>query len=122
MTGSDRVEAWPAERSAQLVQIDPFWIDRTEVANALCRAFVEATGHLATTEDAPDRKGVARRAGVARRREGRDSNDTADAGTTSPERQGNTRAQSAAMSTTSQPRASASSRPRSRRPTEEMRS
>ncbi len=34
MMGSDDREAWPAERPAHLVKLDPFWIDETEVTNA----------------------------------------------------------------------------------------
>ncbi|MEY3024672.1 MAG: hypothetical protein RJA16_1498, partial [Planctomycetota bacterium] len=54
MMGSDSREAWPAERPAHLVKLDPFWIDETEVTNAQFRAFVEATGYVTTAERKPD--------------------------------------------------------------------
>ena len=54
MMGSDDREAWPAERPAHLVRLDPFWIDETEVTNAQFRAFVEATGYVTTAERKPD--------------------------------------------------------------------
>jgi sulfatase modifying factor 1 len=54
LMGSDSPEAWPAERPAHRVRIDPFWIDETEVTNAQFRAFVEATGYLTTAERKPD--------------------------------------------------------------------
>ena len=54
MMGSDDREAWPAERPAHLVRLDPFWVDETEVTNAQFRAFVEATGYVTTAERKPD--------------------------------------------------------------------
>jgi formylglycine-generating enzyme len=42
------------EYSPQLVSIDPFWMDETEVTNAQFSEFVEATGHVTTAERAVD--------------------------------------------------------------------
>ncbi|GIW89134.1 MAG: hypothetical protein KatS3mg108_3458 [Isosphaeraceae bacterium] len=51
--GIDAEDAWPDERPAHRVTVDPFWIDAYEVTNAQFRRFVEATGYRTTAERAP---------------------------------------------------------------------
>jgi formylglycine-generating enzyme len=46
--GSHR--SYPEERPARSVQVDAFWIDRTEVTNAQFAAFVAATGYRTVAE------------------------------------------------------------------------
>jgi len=50
--GSNR--HYPEEAPAHRVRVDPFWIDRTPVTNAMFRRFVEATGHATLAEMPPD--------------------------------------------------------------------
>jgi sulfatase modifying factor 1 len=52
--GSDR--HYPEEAPVHRVTVDGFWIDRTPVTNRRFRAFVEATGHVAFSEIAPNPK------------------------------------------------------------------
>ncbi|MEM1452869.1 MAG: formylglycine-generating enzyme family protein [Planctomycetota bacterium] len=51
--GWDGDEGRPDERPAHRVEVDGFWIDRTEVTNRQFRAFVEATGYVTTAEKVP---------------------------------------------------------------------
>jgi formylglycine-generating enzyme required for sulfatase activity len=51
--GSDSKLAWPDEQPAHRVAVDGFWMDETEVTNAQFKAFVDATGHVTTAEQAP---------------------------------------------------------------------
>jgi formylglycine-generating enzyme required for sulfatase activity len=51
--GTDSELAWPDERPAHRVRVDPFWMDEHEVSNAQFHAFVEATGYVTTAEKAP---------------------------------------------------------------------
>jgi formylglycine-generating enzyme required for sulfatase activity len=53
MMGSDAADASPAERPAHRVRVDGFWMDETDVTNALFRRFVEATGYVTTAEKVP---------------------------------------------------------------------
>lgn len=48
--GWDGPEGRYDERPAHTVEVDGFWIDRTEVTNAQFRTFVEATGYITTAE------------------------------------------------------------------------
>ena len=48
--GWDGPEGRYDERPAHAVQVEGFWIDRTEVTNAQFREFVEATGYITTAE------------------------------------------------------------------------
>jgi len=43
----DDPEAWPDQQPQRAVYLDAYWIDRTEVTNAMFEQFVEATGHNA---------------------------------------------------------------------------
>jgi formylglycine-generating enzyme required for sulfatase activity len=52
--GTDSDLGWPDEKPAHRVRVDGFWIDSTEVTNAMFREFVEATGYVTTAEKAPD--------------------------------------------------------------------
>lgn len=47
-------QARPDERPAHQVQVDGFWMDEHEVTNDQFLAFVAATGHVTTSEKAPD--------------------------------------------------------------------
>lgn len=47
-------QAWPHERPAHPVTVDPFYIDKTEVTNEQFAAFVEATGYVTVAERAID--------------------------------------------------------------------
>jgi formylglycine-generating enzyme len=44
----------PREAPVHRAKVDSFWIDRTPVANRAFRKFVDATGHVAFVETAPD--------------------------------------------------------------------
>ncbi|PWT87799.1 MAG: gliding motility-associated lipoprotein GldK [Proteobacteria bacterium] len=46
----------PEERYTHVVQVDGFWIDRTEVTNAQFATFVEATGYVTRAERGGDPK------------------------------------------------------------------
>ncbi len=48
--GSEADTARPDERPAHFVHVDGFWIDETEVTNRQFAEFVEATGHVTTSE------------------------------------------------------------------------
>jgi formylglycine-generating enzyme required for sulfatase activity len=52
--GSDSARlAWPDEKPAHRVRVDPFWMDATEVTNAEFKKFVDATGYVTTAEKKP---------------------------------------------------------------------
>lgn len=51
--GTDDPTAWPSEQPAHRVQVDGFWMDKTEVTNADFEKFVTATGYLTTAETTP---------------------------------------------------------------------
>ncbi len=51
--GSDQV---PDARPVAEVEVDGFWMDRTEVTNAQFAAFVQATGYVTVAERSPDPK------------------------------------------------------------------
>ncbi|MCC7086963.1 MAG: formylglycine-generating enzyme family protein [Pirellulales bacterium] len=54
MMGSDsRQLAWPDERPAHLVRVNPFWMDVAEVTSADFKKFVDATGYVTVAERAP---------------------------------------------------------------------
>src|SRR5262245_63674585 len=44
---------YPEERPVHRVTVDPFWIDRTPVTNAMFRRFVEETGYVTWAERPP---------------------------------------------------------------------
>ncbi len=46
-------DSMPDARPIHRVQIDGFWMDKTEVTNAQFEAFVKATGHVTVAEQAP---------------------------------------------------------------------
>ena len=50
--GSDR--HYPEEAPVHRVTVDPFWMDRTPVANRQFKEFVRATGHVTCAESPPD--------------------------------------------------------------------
>jgi len=52
--GSEEAHAWPDEQPAHRVQVDGFWMDKTEVTNNQFRAFVQATGYVTTAERRPN--------------------------------------------------------------------
>jgi formylglycine-generating enzyme required for sulfatase activity len=52
--GTDAEIGWPDEKPAHRVRVDGFWIDSTEVSNAMFREFVKATGYVTTAEKPPD--------------------------------------------------------------------
>jgi len=52
--GSTTGMARPDEAPPHQVQVDGFWMDKTEVTNAQFAAFVEATGYVTTAEKAPN--------------------------------------------------------------------
>jgi len=47
---------YPEERPVHQVSIDPFWLDRYPVTNAMFEAFVRATGYVTVAELAPEAK------------------------------------------------------------------
>src|SRR5439155_25383714 len=49
-------ERFPGARPVDEVQLDGFWMDRTEVTNAQFAAFVKATGYVTVAEKKPDPK------------------------------------------------------------------
>lgn len=54
MMGADNEQADKDEYPKHKVQLDAFWIDKTEVTNAEFRKFVDATGYITTAEQKPD--------------------------------------------------------------------
>ncbi|HRX94936.1 MAG TPA: formylglycine-generating enzyme family protein [Chitinophagaceae bacterium] len=52
--GGDNEQADPDEFPKHTVQVDPFYMDITEVTNAQFREFVNATGYITTAEKKPD--------------------------------------------------------------------
>lgn len=52
--GSSNNEGRPDEYPQHKVQVEGFWMDKTEVTNAEFRKFVDATGYVTTAEKAPD--------------------------------------------------------------------
>ncbi len=52
--GGDNSQASPDEYPKHVVQVDPFWMDETEVTNAQFSKFVEATGYITTAEKKPE--------------------------------------------------------------------
>ena len=52
--GSDAPLARPDEAPKHQVQLEGFWMDKTEVTNAQFAAFIEATGYVTTAEKAPN--------------------------------------------------------------------
>ena len=48
--GTNDKESFPNERPAHLVQVQGFWMDEHDVANAEFSKFVEATGYVTTAE------------------------------------------------------------------------
>ena len=52
LMGSD--DHYPEEAPAHRVRVSGFWIDRTQVTNAVFRRFVKATGYVTLAERAPD--------------------------------------------------------------------
>ncbi|HKZ67140.1 MAG TPA: formylglycine-generating enzyme family protein [Chitinophagaceae bacterium] len=54
MMGGDNEQASQDEYPKHSVQINPFWMDETEVTNAQFQKFVEATGYITTAEQKPD--------------------------------------------------------------------
>jgi formylglycine-generating enzyme required for sulfatase activity len=50
--GSD--SAYPEERPSRVVEVNPFWIDTTEVTNAQFAKFVDETGYVTVAERVPD--------------------------------------------------------------------
>lgn len=50
----DDAQAWPHEKPAHPVSVNPFFMDKTEVTNAQFRAFTEATGYKTIAERAID--------------------------------------------------------------------
>ncbi len=52
--GSDSRLARQNERPAHTVQVNGFWMDKTDVTNAQFAAFVKATGYITTAEKKPD--------------------------------------------------------------------
>ena len=51
--GTDSELGWPDEKPAHRVRVDGYWIDETEVTNAMFAKFAEATGYITTAERAP---------------------------------------------------------------------
>ena len=54
MMGGDNDQASEDEYPKHSVQVNPFWMDETEVTNAQFQKFVEATGYITTAEQKPD--------------------------------------------------------------------
>ncbi len=54
MMGADNKQALDDEYPKHQVNVDGFWIDRTEVTNGQFAAFVGATGYVTTAERKPD--------------------------------------------------------------------
>lgn len=54
MMGGDNGQASPDEFPKHSVQVNPFWMDETEVTNAQFQKFVDATGYVTTAEQKPD--------------------------------------------------------------------
>ncbi len=54
MMGGDNKQSYSDEFPKHPVQIDPFWIDATEVTNEQFKKFVDATGYITTAEKKPD--------------------------------------------------------------------
>lgn len=54
MMGADNDQASPDEYPKHAVQVSPFWMDETEVTNAMFQKFVDATGYKTTAERKPD--------------------------------------------------------------------
>lgn len=52
--GTDEPEAYPQERPAHRVTVDPFYMDVTEVTNAQFKAFIDATGYVTMAQRKPD--------------------------------------------------------------------
>ncbi|GAB3017170.1 formylglycine-generating enzyme family protein [Niabella terrae] len=52
--GGDNKQASKDEYPKHAVQLDPYYMDITEVTNAQFRAFVDATGYITTAEQKPD--------------------------------------------------------------------
>ena len=52
--GSDAPQARPDEAPKHQVQLEGFWMDKTEVTNAQFAAFIEATGYVTTAEKSPN--------------------------------------------------------------------
>lgn len=52
--GGDNEQASPDEYPKHKVQVDPFYIDVTEVTNEQFKKFVDATGYITTAEKKPD--------------------------------------------------------------------
>src|ERR1700730_2512637 len=48
--GTDADLGWADEKPAHRVRVDGFWMDETDVTNAMFRKFFEATGYLTTAE------------------------------------------------------------------------
>src|SRR5262249_3199934 len=49
-------EEFPDTQPIRKVCVDGFWMDRTEVTNALFQQFVETTGYVTVAEKTPDHK------------------------------------------------------------------
>ena len=54
LMGAADKEGRPDEYPQHTVHVDGFWMDATEVTNAMFRKFVKATGYVTTAERAPD--------------------------------------------------------------------
>ncbi len=54
MMGGDNDQASEDEYPKHSVQVNPFWMDETEVTNAQFQKFVDATGYITTAEQKPD--------------------------------------------------------------------
>ena len=52
--GSDAPQARPDEAPKHQVQLEGFWMDKTEVTNSQFAAFIEATGYVTTAEKSPN--------------------------------------------------------------------
>jgi sulfatase modifying factor 1 len=54
LMGASDKEGRPDEYPQHTVRVDGFWMDATEVTNAMFRKFVDATGYVTTAERKPD--------------------------------------------------------------------
>lgn len=54
LMGAADTEGRPDEYPQHAVHVDGFWMDATEVTNAMFQKFVETTGYITTAERAPD--------------------------------------------------------------------